>query len=147
MGFELLICLSARRITKNTLTGTPQGGIPSPLLAGIAPSALDEHLHARWPSLMGCQYQREKRRKTGTGNWRLVRSADDFVVPVSGTAPRAEALREQVAEVLAPLGLRLSEERTRGVHIDDGLDFLGATRSRMVRASTLIGGLRPMTAA
>jgi RNA-directed DNA polymerase len=112
-------------ITKDTLTGTPQGGILSPLLANIALSALDEHFHAQWQSLMGGQYQREKRRKTGTGNWRLVRYADDFVVLVSGTAQRAEALREQVAEVLAPLGLRLSEEKTRVVHIDDGFDFLG----------------------
>ncbi|GAA1265780.1 MULTISPECIES: group II intron maturase-specific domain-containing protein [Streptomyces] len=40
-------------------------------------------------------------------------------------AETAEALREQVAEVLAPLGLRLSAEKTRVVHIDDGFDFLG----------------------
>ncbi|MFD8080019.1 hypothetical protein ACFV3E_46520 [Streptomyces sp. NPDC059718] len=48
-----------------------------------------------------------------------------LVVLVSGPVHRAEALREQVAEVLAPLGLRLSEEKTRVVHIDDGFDFLG----------------------
>lgn len=46
---------------------------------------------------------------------------------MSGPAHRAEALREQVAEVLAPLGLRLSAEKTRVVHIDDGFDFLGAS--------------------
>ncbi|WP_189325753.1 reverse transcriptase/maturase family protein, partial [Streptomyces flaveus] len=96
-------------IAKDTLTGTPQGGILSPLLANIALSALDEHFHAQWQSLMSGKYQREKRRKTGTGNWRLVRYADDFVVLVSGPAQRAEALREQVADVLAPLGLRLSD--------------------------------------
>lgn len=74
---------------------------------------------------MSGKYQREKRRKTGAGNWRLVRYADDFVVLVSGPAQRAEALREQVADVLAPLGLRLSDEKTRVVHIDDGFDSLG----------------------
>jgi RNA-directed DNA polymerase len=31
-----------------TLTGTPQGGILSPLLANIALSALDEHVHGPW---------------------------------------------------------------------------------------------------
>lgn len=33
---------------KDTHTGTPQGGILSPLLANIALSVLDEHLHGRW---------------------------------------------------------------------------------------------------
>ncbi|MEF9902151.1 group II intron reverse transcriptase/maturase [Streptomyces sp. P9-A2] len=113
-------------IAKDTPTGTPQGGILSPLLANIALTALDEHFHVRWHTLMGTSWQREKRRKIGTGNWRLVRYADDFVVLVSGPAHRAEvsALCEQVAEVLAPLGPRLSPEKTRVVHIEDGFDFL-----------------------
>ncbi|MFB7601192.1 group II intron reverse transcriptase/maturase [Streptomyces sp. NPDC056160] len=112
-------------IAKDTSTGTPQGGILSPLLANIALTALDEHFHGQWHNRMGTSWQREKRRKTGEGNWRLIRYADDFVVLISGPAHRAEALREQVAEVLAPLGLRLSAEKTRVVHIDDGFDFLG----------------------
>ncbi len=33
---------------EDTDTGTPQGGILSPLLANIALSVLDEHLHAPW---------------------------------------------------------------------------------------------------
>jgi hypothetical protein len=53
------------------------GGVISPLLANIALSALDEHFHAQWHSLMDGKYQREKRRKSGAGNWRLVRYADD----------------------------------------------------------------------
>jgi RNA-directed DNA polymerase len=44
---------------------------------------------------------------------------------VSGDRRHAEALREEVADVLAPLGLRLSPEKTRVVHIDEGFDFLG----------------------
>lgn len=35
------------------------------------------------------------------------------------------ALREEVARVLAPMGLRLSLAKTRIVHIRDGFDFLG----------------------
>jgi RNA-directed DNA polymerase len=34
-------------------------------------------------------------------------------------------LREEVAAALAPMGLRLSEEKTRIAHIDEGFDFLG----------------------
>ena len=33
---------------EDTTAGTPQGGILSPLLANIALSVLDEHLHAPW---------------------------------------------------------------------------------------------------
>ena len=62
---------------------------------------------------------------SGLGNWKLVRYADDFVVMVSGQRRHAEALREEVAAVLAPMGLRLSPEKTRVVHIDEGFDFLG----------------------
>ncbi len=56
---------------------------------------------------------------------RLVRYADDFVVMVAGARDDAEALRDEVAGVLAPMGLRLSEAKTRVVHIDEGFDFLG----------------------
>jgi RNA-directed DNA polymerase len=74
---------------------------------------------------MGSDWQRAKRNNHGLGNWKLVRYADDFVVMVSGQRGHAEALREEVAAVLAPMGLRLSPEKTRVVHIDEGFDFLG----------------------
>lgn len=44
---------------------------------------------------------------------------------VSGTRQHAEQLREEVAGILAPMGLRLSEEKTSVVHVDAGFDFLG----------------------
>ena len=56
---------------------------------------------------------------------RLIRYADDFVALVAGQRGDAEALRDEVAGVLAPMGLRLSEEKTRVRHIDEGFDFLG----------------------
>ena len=86
---------------EHTLTGTPQGGILSPLLANISLSALDEHFDQQWRQEMGTEYQRRKRRNNGQGNWRLVRYCDDFVIAVSGERHHAEALREQVTEVLA----------------------------------------------
>ena len=46
---------------------------------------------------------------------------------VHGERQHAEALREEVSGVLAPLGLRLAPEKTRVVHIDEGFDFLGFT--------------------
>ena len=44
---------------------------------------------------------------------------------VHGTKTDAEALQEEIAEVLLTMGLRLSEEKTLITHIDEGLDFLG----------------------
>ena len=107
-----------------TITGTPQGGILSPLLANIALSVLDEHFTQKWEAL-GPSWTRAKRRRAGEPTMRLVRYADDFVVMVHGTRDDAEALWDEVGQVLAPMGLRLSEEKTRVCHIDEGFDFLG----------------------
>jgi RNA-directed DNA polymerase len=121
---------------EDTLTGTPQGGILSPLLANIALSALDDHFAQQWQVSMGTAQQRRKRRNQGLGNWRLVRYADDFVVMVSGTREHAEALRDQVQAVLAPIGLRLSEAKTRVVNLDEGFDFLGFRIQRRRKRGT-----------
>lgn len=121
---------------EETLTGTPQGGILSPLLANIALSALDEHFDQQWHQEMGTDGQRRKRRRSGQGNWKLIRFADDFVFMVSGQRHHAEALREEVTAVLAPLGLRLAPEKTRVVHIDEGFDFLSFTIRRQRKRGT-----------
>ena len=121
---------------EESYTGTPQGGILSPLLANIALSALDDHFTRQWLTEMGNQVQRAKRKRHGLANWRLVRYADDFVVMVSGQRHHAEALKEEVAAVLATLGLRLAEEKTRVVHIDEGFDFLNFTIRRMRKRGT-----------
>jgi RNA-directed DNA polymerase len=107
-----------------THTGTPQGGILSPLLANIALSVLDEHFTRKWEAL-GPSWTRAKLRRQGVPAYRLVRYADDFVVMVGGTRADAEALWEQVGSVLAPIGLRLSVEKSGICHIDEGFDFLG----------------------
>jgi len=107
-----------------SVTGTPQGGILSPLLANIALGALDEHFARAWQA-MGTVSQRYSARKRGEATYRLVRYADDFVICVAGTRQHAEALAADTAHVLRPLGLTLSLEKTRITHIDEGFDFLG----------------------
>jgi RNA-directed DNA polymerase len=108
-------------------TGTPQGGILSPLLANIALSALDEHVHGPWQpaGAMSTPTRRALRRRRGLPNWRIVRYADDFVVLVFGNRDDTNTLREEIAQVLAPLGLRFSEAKTRVVHMSERFDFLG----------------------
>lgn len=121
---------------EDNVTGTPQGGILSPLLANIALSVLDEHFAEQWQTVMSTAMRRRTRRRKGLGNWRLVRYADDFVVMVSGSRDNAEALRGEVAEVLAPMGLRLSEAKTQVVHLDEGFDFLGFRIQRRRKRGT-----------
>jgi RNA-directed DNA polymerase len=111
-------------VNRETITGTPQGGILSPLLANIALSGLDEHFTAKWEAL-GPEWTRAKRRRAGVPAFRLVRYADDFVVMVAGTRDDTDALWDEVSSVLAPMGLGLSEAKTRVCHIDEGFDFLG----------------------
>jgi RNA-directed DNA polymerase len=110
---------------KDSSTGTPQGGILSPLLANIALTVLDEYVAKRPGGPSTTPARRVGRLRRGEPNLRLVRYADDFLVLVAGTREHCEVLREEVAAVLAPMGMRLSMEKTRITHIDEGLDFLG----------------------
>jgi len=124
--------LSEDGVQRDTDTGTPQGGIASPLLANIALSVLDDHFAERW----GDRVDRAKRRRHGLANYRIIRYADDFVIMVSGAEAHAHAIRDEVAGVLSTMGLRLSEEKTGVVHIDEGLDFLGWRIQRQTRRGT-----------
>jgi len=89
---------------RHETTGTPQGGIISPVLANIFLHDLDRAMEAR-----------------GTA-W--VRYADD-VVALCQSREEAEQVLEYVREVLSGLGLTLSPEKTRIVHLDEGFDYLG----------------------
>jgi RNA-directed DNA polymerase len=116
--------LSRDGAERHPVTGTPQGGILSPLLSNLALSVLDEHFVAAWESF-ATDHARRARRSKGLANYRLVRYADDWVVLVAGDRSHAEALRDEAAAVLSTMGLRLSLKKTRIAHIDEGFDFLG----------------------
>jgi RNA-directed DNA polymerase len=117
--------LSEDGITRDTKTGTPQGGILSPLLANIALSSLDEHFAAAWQADMATPVDRARRRRHGQATYRLVRYADDFVVMIAGTESHAKTVKTEAAQTLAKVGLRLSVQKTRIAHIDEGFEFLG----------------------
>ena len=116
--------LTEEGLNRETNTGTPQGGILSPLLANIALSVLDEHFANKWAAL-GPEWKRSKHRRAGGAVMKLIRYADDFLVLIFGQRADADALWGEVGAVLAPMGLRLSVEKTRVCHIDEGFDFLG----------------------
>lgn len=119
-----------------TPAGTPQGGILSPLLANIALSILDDHFAQEWQDVMSTEMRRRTRRRKGQGTWRLVRYADDMVVMVAGTRDNAEAQLAAISHLLAQIGLHLSSEKTRVVHIDEGFDFLGFRIQRRRKRGT-----------
>lgn len=70
--------LTEEGLNRDTRTGTPQGGILSPLLANIALSVLDEHFRAKWDAL-GPEWTRAKHLRAGGATMKLIRYADDCV--------------------------------------------------------------------
>jgi len=99
------------------LSGTPQGGVISPLLSNIYLHVLDTVWTKQCAHL-------------GT----LVRYADDFVV-LCGTAKESEEAEARVRKILERLSLELHPGKTRRVDLSRGkagFDFLGChLRKRM----------------
>ena len=96
-----------------TLTGTPQGGVISPLLANIS-------LHGMAAVLaISSEGQNRSPKKRA-----MVRYAGDFVV-LCETEQDAVLTQEIVSNWLAIRGLQFSTDKTRFVHLTDGFDFLG----------------------
>lgn len=99
-----------------TPTGTPQGGIISPLLANIALHGMEEAFRAfRIPNSKTSQHFIRNK---------VVRYADDFVI-LTGTKEQAESELEVAELWLAERGLKLNTEKTAIRNIYDGFDFLG----------------------
>jgi RNA-directed DNA polymerase len=121
---------------EDTSAGTPQGSILSPLLSNVALSVLDEHIACSPGGPSSSNWARAQRRRRGLPNFRLIRYADDWCLMVRGTRADAEALRDEIAGVLAGMGLRLSPEKTLITHIDEGLDFLGWRIQRHCKRGT-----------
>jgi RNA-directed DNA polymerase len=115
---------------QRTVTGTPQGGIASPMLANIALSALDRQYEADWQDMSRYDGRRQFLQRTGRVTYRIIRYADDLVLLARGTREQAQSLLEQLKERVEALGLKLKAEKTAITHIDEGFVFLG---QRIVR--------------
>jgi RNA-directed DNA polymerase len=98
----------------DTPTGTPQGGVISPLLLNIA-------LHGMEAAL-GVTHNSKGEIK---GKRAVVRYADDFVVFCETKEDAIEVKEHILPPWLAERGLSLSPEKTRIVHLTEGFDFLG----------------------
>jgi RNA-directed DNA polymerase len=106
-----------------TLTGTPQGGIISPLLANIYLHEMDKYMESNYLNIS--KLERNKRRKAGKGNYLYTRYADDFVILCNGTKAEARQMKEEIGGLLRNMRLTLSEEKTQITHITEGFTFLG----------------------
>lgn len=113
----------------DTDSGTPQGGIISPLLANIALHGMEEALTIRKKlkngftiiTTGGVKYNNQGE---SIGDIQLVRYADDFVV-FCKTKESAAFSTEILKVWLKDRGLTLSEEKTRILHLSEGFNFLG----------------------
>jgi RNA-directed DNA polymerase len=109
---------------RRTVSGTPQGGVISPLLCNVYLNRLDRAWETK-------------------GSGVLVRYADDLLAMCS-TRAEAEHALIKVTAMLASLGLEPKADKTRIVHLDvggEGFDFLGF-HHRLVRARGRTGTKR-----
>ncbi len=101
-----------KRITRPT-SGTPQGGVVSPLVANLYLHWFDKVFHA----------------PAGPAQWakaKLVRYADDFVVLARHQSPKLRTFIEEKLETW--MGLEINREKTRVVNLKEegaSLEFLG----------------------
>jgi len=98
-----------------TLIGTPQGGVISPLLANISLHGMEQALNIR---------HGKNGKPRLPNNYAVIRYADDFAV-MCRTEQDALKAQEILSEWLTIRGLQLSLEKTRIVHLKEGFDFLG----------------------
>lgn len=87
-------------------SGTPQGGVLSPLLSNIYLHELDR----QWDARLG----------------ELIRFADDMVV-LCTSQDQAERALAEIRRLVGELELTLNETKTKIVHVGDGFEFLGFT--------------------
>lgn len=100
--------VSEGAILRNSITGTPQGGVISPLLANVYLNELDKVWKERYEQKL---------------NAHLIRYADDFVIL---TKRQPQEVLTTLHMVIKELNLRLNEEKTQILYMErDKLTFLG----------------------
>ena len=112
-----------------TTAGTPQGGIISPVLANMALDGIEAIL------------KNERTLKGKKVN--LIRYSDDWVITGENRELLEQTVKPLIISFLGKRGLKLSEEKTKITHIDEGFVFLGQ-EVRKYRQTKLL--IKPSTA-
>jgi RNA-directed DNA polymerase len=120
------------RLFHDTVSGTPQGGVISPVLANLVLDGLEKRLQLLFP-----------RSGIGSGRGRaaqvhLVRYADDFIVTGSSREVLEREVKPLLEAFLTERGLILSPEKTAVTHLSEGFDFLGQNIRRYPNGKLLI---------
>jgi len=102
-------------VFEETETGTPQGGVISPLLANIALDGMARLIETLFPK------KSDKRNQAV-----LIRYADDFVV-ISPSLKIIEQCKTAISEWLKSIGLELKPEKTRVCHTLNPIEYNGKT--------------------
>jgi RNA-directed DNA polymerase len=110
-----------------TESGTPQGGIISPLLANIALNGIEALLSQfykvnTYTLKSGKQAGNKKKKKDAT--YGFIRYADDFIITAKSRED-IEAIIPTLQEWLKERGLELNQEKTNISHVEEGFNFLG----------------------
>jgi RNA-directed DNA polymerase len=108
-------------VFESAVAGTPQGGVPSPLLSNIYLAVFDE--------------------KMAKAGFALTRYADDWLITCRSQTEARRALASAREVLEGQLGLRLHPEKTRIVHITRGFEFLGYKIGRGKGLRHKAGGL------
>ena len=105
-------------------TGTPQGGVISPLLANIALHGMEERIKQYAETLKGRKFKNRQQLS-------LIRYADDFVI-LHEDITVVQRCRDIISEWLLGMGLELKPSKTRLAHTlnkhedeEPGFNFLG----------------------
>ena len=118
---------------QETESGTPQGGVCSPLLANIALHGMQHLIEAHYPAYSNgtIKGSRGKFGRDDVSQPKLIRYADDLVL-LCDELSVVEHCRQLIETWLSGIGLELKPEKTRLVHTlyehegqKPGFDFLG----------------------
>ena len=110
-----------------TESGTPQGGVLSPLLANIALDGLDNLLATHYKVKEYTYTQengRQRKCKKKLKRYGYIRYADDFLVTAE-TKEDIKAIVPTIEMWLKQRGLQLNKEKTHIANVEDGVNFLG----------------------
>ncbi|MBD2672168.1 RNA-dependent DNA polymerase, partial [Arthrospira platensis FACHB-439] len=99
-------------VFEDTETGTPQGGVISPILANIALLGMERLVKEMYPN------------KGTATQANLIRYADDFVV-ISKDLGIIEQCKTAISEWLKPVGLEIKPEKTRICHTLKSIEYNG----------------------
>ena len=114
-------------IFHETKSGTPQGGIISPLLANIALNGMENFL-SQFKKTKEYKYTDSKGRKRTEREQKprygFVRYADDFIVTAENRED-LEAIKPILETWLNQRGLNYNADKTQITHVNEGFNFLG----------------------